>query len=87
MPTPEEYNEYVSMDMKLSAVHQQFITSELAKANRLLTQHDQEIMVLAIMVIVVSGLLGYVEYRLRRIEGAHNKGTSIRVSETKNPTD
>ena len=86
-PTPDEYSEYVSMDLKLSAVHQQFITREIAEIKGRMAQQDLELMVLAIICIGFSMLLGYAEFRIRRLEDGNLKEPTGRIRRRQDKAD
>jgi hypothetical protein len=75
------------MDARLSAVHQQYITQELARVKSLLVQHDQEIAALALVIIGLCAYSAYSQYQIRRLEDGQPKGPSGRNSKVASTED
>lgn len=83
----DNFEEVARIDRRLSATHQQFITNELNAVRKLVIQHDQEIAAIGLVVVSMVVLIGYMEWRIRRIENGHSKGNSRAVPKVSGEPD
>lgn len=58
---------------KMAFEHQRFNTELMHRINRRLWRHEQELIVISIVSIVIVLALGYDDYRIRKLYEATNK--------------
>ena len=71
-----DYDEADRMDRRLSAQHQIYNTELMWQIKHTMVRHEQEIMILAGVVVVLACALGYDDFRIRRLD-AHTHKESL----------
>lgn len=73
----EPYDEADKMDRRLAAQHQIYNTELMWQIKRILNRHEQEILLLSAVIIIMAFALGYDDYRIRRLDGHTHKESLI----------